>query len=1100
MDDIQGEARRAMLSSLVTTSQTVLAFLSDTIERYWPTRDHNPVDAAFMAIETFADWVPVRRLEESGAIAKVGSVKLPESGLVPLGAVQVLRQIVMRKKGEENAQIFNAVLQQVAAILLSQAALLLSPSHVQYLNFENEWGEETAPLLVEALATLGAEHLAAIPPGDVRNNYLQLMLSFAQVDNLLLAEKALTFWAKLLQEISKEISHQHQQQQQQHLLPHSLPPEAIAALMNLATEQLMMPRVAIPQQQENDDQDIPVYFHDFIDYREFIVLYRSRLSTILRAAASVLPEQALAGAKTRLHAALTAAGGGGTVAGGGGAVPEQVKPLMDTAVFLLEAVMKAVWDDKLQNNPARLETVSALVEPMLQELLVFKTTHPPLLQSQGQGLAAFAKLCTVRTHLIPDIITRLLELLATSIPLQGDARSPPPPNPPPTWREVLHARQSIAAVIVAYTKAAPTAFLPHLESLATQSQQLWDGGLIRPGEHNAIKEGIVTAATSNEGMKASVLEFVLGPVRGEWLSEGFQASLASPEIFIKTFIKPTQNDGAGNVVGTGTTTGGHARWLLYHQIHLIEKAVRVQHPGSGSGSGSGSRSALSSSRALAVHLEWAVPVMLQIVSLVHAVFTPQGRAAVGPPLDAALSMSPQEKAFYLKRPTTSAPISSSSKVRSGSRDSSASANPPSNITTTASQQQQDGGDYSSVGDSSIAGLRAWLRHVREFIYCTLGMLAHQCPAALDSPSIHAVFSSKLFSYLDTLDHQHVRIMMRHVFLPFIRACPVRHLDSWVVKSMAVLAPRVHTRLTSAWGALSHLQHQQQQNGTGTGTDDEIIQETVVRELSGEYADILKDFCIRTCEKEEEEGSNGSTTTTTTTTAQSLSPPGPAKPLPPLPVSLANPKSSKTLLEYTLGADPATGFVMATTAVEGMTWPDDSAFKYSIFGRALVSLAPKDPSLKDYVGSQVLTAAIKSLTLTVMAPRQADVLTLIREILVQQWDIGTAGGGGGGGGGGFMASPASRVLLSLPNMDEAGLKEFRERLGGLSGEKAQRDAVKKMLQQAMGAGTLTALADMKGPSGLSLSEPTVRARRNKSANEQAEGEQLQGEAYRLLFSH
>lgn len=69
---------------------------------------------------------------------------------------------------------------------------------------------------------------------------------------------------------------------------------------------------------------------------------------------------------------------------------------------------------------------------------------------------------------------------------------------------------------------------------------------------------------------------------------------------------------------------------------------------------------------------------------------------------------------------------------------------------------------------------------------------------------------------------------------------------------------------------------------------------------------------------------------------------------------------KSVLEWLLETDPTTGFQAVTTAVSGMCWRDDAAFRFAQLAKTLVGVAPRDQRLFAYVGSEVLRAAISSL--------------------------------------------------------------------------------------------------------------------------------------------
>jgi hypothetical protein len=114
----------------------------------------------------------------------------------------------------------------------------------------------------------------------------------------------------------------------------------------------------------------------------------------------------------------------------------------------------------------------------------------------------------------------------------------------------------------------------------------------------------------------------------------------------------------------------------------------------------------------------------------------------------------------------------------------------------------------------------------------------------------------------------------------------------------------------------------------------------------------------------------------------------------------------------------------------MHWRDDSAYRFAMLARTLVGMAPRDARLYAFVGGEVLRAAISSLGTETMGTHQADILQLIRDVLVQQI--------------GEPSSAVHSVLASLPRTTPADLDRFRRQLLGLNSEKAQRDLTKRML--------------------------------------------------------
>jgi exportin-5 len=104
--------------------------------------------------------------------------------------------------------------------------------------------DEFGQTLCETMATLGASHLSAVGGSDKKLAFLQHMLSFAQHPYLLLADKALPLWTKLLQDAAQSATNAAASSSQGSSSPrqHSsaLPADCVAALMDVAADQLQV--------------------------------------------------------------------------------------------------------------------------------------------------------------------------------------------------------------------------------------------------------------------------------------------------------------------------------------------------------------------------------------------------------------------------------------------------------------------------------------------------------------------------------------------------------------------------------------------------------------------------------------------------------------------------------------------------------------------------------------------------------------------------------------------------------------------------------------------------------------------------------------------
>lgn len=210
-DDIAGDAKRLLLSSLTRSLGEVLPFLERMLESNFTaagaavqagSRDVAQqhvlvIQAALGAANTYAEWVPVGRLKDAGLIAACGYML--NTTEFRDAACDVMRQVAARKPGDETPEVFKAVQEQIADALIGAAAALLSPAAQGELGYEGQH-DEFGQTLCETMATLGSQHLGSLSTQEKRLAYLQHMLSFARHPYMLLADKALPMWAKLLQD------------------------------------------------------------------------------------------------------------------------------------------------------------------------------------------------------------------------------------------------------------------------------------------------------------------------------------------------------------------------------------------------------------------------------------------------------------------------------------------------------------------------------------------------------------------------------------------------------------------------------------------------------------------------------------------------------------------------------------------------------------------------------------------------------------------------------------------------------------------------------------------------------------------------------------
>ncbi len=98
-----------------------------------------------------------------------------------------------------------------------------------------------------------------------------------------------------------------------------------------------------------------------------------------------------------------------------------------------------------------------------------------------------------------------------------------------------------------------------------------------------------------------------------------------------------------------------------------------------------------------------------------------------------------------------------------------------------------------------------------------------------------------------LDNQHVRILLRHVLIPFLRNTPINARETWALPVLRVLLPHLHARLTDAWatqgaasqeGPLPGGGQQQVDVVVDSAAADEIVKSRLLVELTREAVGLL----------------------------------------------------------------------------------------------------------------------------------------------------------------------------------------------------------------------------------------------------------------------
>ena len=1015
--DMSGDHARDMLACTSSWIPEILRFTESAIEANYAvySNDAQNKDSYFAvksALESgalFAEVAPASSMFVSGIIKAAGYF-IRQNALEELRDIScgLLKNIGSRKQtADENMDDFRHAMQEVGVFLTTIASELLGKANAGERLSYNGDDEDFGSDVVDAMVDLGKTHLLVAFTDDAsRFAFLEHMLSFAKHPHLPLSGKALGLWVKLLHDSATIASSGTSEEK------NTLPAEAVLVLMQLAAEKLQQRNARVPQ----IDDEIPIYFDDFEEYKEFMVGYRLKLSAIVRSAAATLPEQALQATVAQLLESISLANSMADSSNISKDSIEKARSSLEAAAVFSESTIKAVWEAvnaahlSEESKSGRKQAFSASLEPVYTSAIKLRVSDGRLLNSHARALGSFSRFIMLRPDLVKDSISNILDILVSCIPLTPGEHEAPPPLPSTVWREAAQARTAVATVLLDYAKFCQDGFLPHVEDIAGTVTQLYSSRRIRPGERNILIEALLAACVSAPPqVQETVIDWSMHPIKSSWTSSAVQQTISSVKQFVLAYL-PVYME--GNEVRIG---GAKERYLLYHQVHMIERVIRRL-------------STESAKKILFRHLEWIIPFLNQILSCLNALQTSEGVALLGSAA-AILSMSLQEKAHYLRR--------GQPRLQPIPGDS-------------------DAGDYSTVGGATVSSGRAWLRHIVEFVSHSLGLSLYVVPSLVGHlQALSPKAAPLIFAHLDAIEHRYLRIILRHVTIPWIKNCPYEGVTSWVIPSLSLLAPHMKARLAAAWQTLNTELSNQVPSyspyavNASQATEEDVINDRIVREISQEYADLLKELATRQFEAVE-----------------------------------SQPK--KTLLEIFLAVDPVGGLAAAAAAVEGMMRPDEAAYKYAAFCRALVNLAPADASLYNYVGSEILYNTISSLSLEVMLSHQAEILGMIRAIIVQQMDN--------------PQSQIHSVLAMLPGVGPAQISSFIASIKSTGSEKEQRNHVKAFLLSTAGRGSFTALARWKPPGGASAVQGIKHrsSRIQKSPHQEEADERLQGDITRHLF--
>ncbi|BDA43725.1 Exportin-5 [Coccomyxa sp. Obi] len=990
-DDLDADQKRELLAALLHSLDSVLPFLQKTLQDHFvealaaqgrgdsaaAALHDGVVTAALEAVQAYVEWAPLGRVGASGLLSACAYfLSVPSHRM---GACGMLRQVSARKQLQEDTSVYNSVMAATGEALMQAAGSLLSPGNASQLEYDGD-SDEFGQYVCETMAGFGTSHLHTLAP-DKKILFLQQMLAFTQHSYMLLAAKAMPFWTSLLTSSERSAA------RIEPLAPENspIPLECVAVLMDLAGEQLRKGVHLV-----ESDTDLPPFFDTFDDYREFCLEYRSSLGKIARLTACLLPEPALAAASRRLSSAL------GLCSVSGTSIEEQ-QSQFEAAVVFLDSVVTQVSaahlsDAKAGTSAADKTGILRELQALLQQLLQARMSDPMLINWHCRALEAFARCVSAFPDLMPIIMQKVFDMFSY-VQFEGDPQDVPPAHPPPGWKDAFSARHRVAGTMVAYAKAAGLSMRPHLTTIAARMEEMWAAHKLGTGERNVLCDAMLAASASGgPELRTQVVEWVLGSIRSVWVGAAWQQHLASSSAFLARFMPLRASQ------GTIEIEGRQPRWELFHHVHMVSRTVK-RMPACSSLTSAESIPGSAGWHVLNGHLAWMLGPLLQMFRCLHSLYTPQAVAALSE-VSTALEMGPREKALYLK-----------------------------NRAKAAAAAQSDEEVASTLAGSTPAGLRTWIRQMREELYQTLGTIASQISGFYQMTALLPAWQAALVGDLAVMPTQHLRMLIRHIIIPLVKACPPTHRNTWLLPILAPLLPHVLARLSADWTRVVANSGTQAAaaavNGVHTSeapvaAESEVIAERLLRELTAEHITLLTTL--------QDTGSGGI--------------------------------GAETPMVWLAREAPETALCAAVTATAALWWPDEMVGKAANFCRAVVAMGAQDARFGSLMEREMLRGAFAAVAASGVAQR-ADLLHLARDILALRLPL----------------PPTPRQeLLRLPSVNEDVVAGFEAAMMATRSDKDQRNLIKRLLFNSGVEDLQKSLGDWRPVMAVvNLAEPKMRVR-------------------------
>jgi exportin-5 len=581
------------------------------------------------------------------------------------------------------------------------------------------------------------------------------------------------------------------------------------------------------------------------------------------------------------------------------------------------------------------------------------------------------------------------------------------------------------AVLTIRTLDLTQALNPLLQDFAGQIETMSSSGKLSGAERGSLAEALLAVAGPSGPVRVrEVLEWLIAPVRQRWVPNG----ALSPEV---SHLLSPQGMAAGEAAG-GTQGLSSAHWELFHDIQLTERCMRRSL-----GDAESARLPTGLMKPVdppppisecpaADHIQWAIRLVSSLLQTIHTYWTPEGRAtmhAIG--LGKSLEMSPEEKAAYL--------------VHGPAR--------------THVLDDEDPGVTQTAAAS-----RDWMRCLRDCSYSVFTLFSvHAAAAFYPSPEIAAICGASILAHLPCMELRHVRQCVHATVRPIIGRCPAAHRNLWYATLVNPLCASLHERLSTGWmdtrvvNAQKAADRGDDDDVTGAQVDD-LITERILR-------DITRDHCALLAIVASPEGTFGRKTKGSGLT-------GVMGDMSNTQLSTAY-AGGKHVLDWINAGDASGIRAGIATGTCALTWEDAEATGHAVnFVRALTAAAGSNDApqaLRETVGAEVFQATLTALTQSSNAAHQADILGVIRDVII--WLLP-------------KTQSVGQILMSLPGMTRETIDGFVRELGQMRSEKKAANYIKDFLIKASGGGEeLRALVESRASSksGSAIQIPKVTPR-------------------------